>query len=126
MSPSGRHIIAWLLRALLAAAFIISGFHKLSTLSGTIKMLGGLGLPGWLAYLIGRAERLGLIIIIIMLAALFMHANRISGGLAWRHYQQPQIKHLVSPELPGPTYPAWSRAAPAAEPSPRPRVANYY
>lgn len=106
MSTSGRHIIAWLMRALLAAAFISSGFHKLSDLPGTSKMFGGLGLPGWFAYLIGGAELLGLII--IMLAALFMHANGIPGGLAKGVPALAMLVLLViAPGQPGAPRMAW-------------------
>ncbi|MGY3089418.1 putative oxidoreductase [Hymenobacter sp. UYAg731] len=96
MSPSVRNIIAWILQALLAAMFIFSGVHKLMDLPGTMKMFGGLGLPGWFAGLIGGAEVLGGLgllvprtvrpaavgLIIIMVGAVFMHATKIPGGLA--------------------------------------------
>lgn len=59
-------------------------------------MFGGLGLPGFFAYLIAGGEVLGglgllvprfvrpaaLGLIIIMVGAVFMHATRIPGGLA--------------------------------------------
>ncbi|GAB3857498.1 hypothetical protein GCM10028822_31270 [Hymenobacter terrigena] len=96
MSPSVRNIIAWILQALLAAMFIFSGAHKLLDLPGTMKMFEGLGMPGWFAGLIGGAEVLGGIgllvprtvrlaamgLIIIMIGAVFMHATKIPGGLA--------------------------------------------
>ena len=96
MSPSVRNIIAWILQALLAAMFIFSGGHKLMDLAGTTKMFAGMGFPGWFAGLIGGAEVLGGIgllvprtvrlaalgLIIIMLGAVFMHATKIPGGLA--------------------------------------------
>ncbi|MBH8567587.1 DoxX family protein [Microvirga sp. STS02] len=96
MSPSVRNVIAWILQALLAAMFIFSGGHKLMDLPGTMKMFEGLGLPGWFAGLIGGAEVLGGIgllvprtvrpaamgLIIIMLGAVYMHATKIPGGLA--------------------------------------------
>ena len=80
MSPSVRNINAWILQALLAAMFIFSGGHKLMDLPGTMKMFGGLGLPGWFAGLIGGAGVLGLMV--IMIGAVFMHATKIPGGLA--------------------------------------------
>jgi putative oxidoreductase len=96
MSPSVRNIIAWILQALLAAMFIFSGFNKLSHGPDTAKMFGSMGFPGWFAYLIGGAELLGGIgllvprtvrpaalgLIIIMLGAVFMHATKIPGGIA--------------------------------------------
>lgn len=96
MNPSVRNIIGWILQALLAAMFIFSGGHKLLDLPGTMKMFGGLGLPDWFAGLIGGAEVLGGIgllvprtvrlaalgLLIIMIGAVFMHATKIPGGLA--------------------------------------------
>ncbi|GAC1587829.1 MAG: hypothetical protein NVS3B25_04050 [Hymenobacter sp.] len=96
MSPSVRNIIAWILQGLLAALYIFSGGHKLLDLAGTTAMFEGLGLPGWFAALIGGAELLGGIglllprtvrpaalgLIVIMIGALFMHATKIPGGLA--------------------------------------------
>jgi putative oxidoreductase len=96
MNTSARNIIAWILQALLAIAFIKSGFDKLSHGPETAKMFGSLGLPDWFAYLIGGGELLGGIglllprtvrpaaigLIIIMLGAVFMHATKIPGGLA--------------------------------------------
>ena len=96
MSPSVRNIIAWILQVLLGLFFIKAGFDKLSGIEKTVGMLGSLGLPGWFAYLIGGAELLGGIglliprtvrpaalgLIIIMLGAVFMHATKIPGGIA--------------------------------------------
>ncbi|WP_046243429.1 DoxX family protein [Hymenobacter terrenus] len=96
MSPSVRNIIAWILQALLAAAFIMSGFNKLSHGPDTAKMFGSMGLPGWFAYFIGGAELLGGIglliprtvrpaalgLIIIMIGAAVLHATKIPGGIA--------------------------------------------
>ena len=95
MSPSVRNIFAWILQALLAAVFIMSGFKKLSDLPATIGMFGSLGLPGWMAYVIGGGELLGGIgllvprtvrpaamgLIIIMLGAVVMHLTKIPGGI---------------------------------------------
>ena len=96
MSPSVRNIIAWLLQALLAAMFIYGGSQKLLNLDGTMTMFGQLGLPGWFGGLIGGAELLGGIgllvprtvrpaamgLIVIMIGAIVMHATKIPGGLA--------------------------------------------
>ena len=96
MSPSVRNIIAWILQALLAAAFIFSGFNKLKELDGTMKMFGSMGMPEWFGALIGGAELLGGIglliprtvrlaalgLIVIMAGAVFMHATKIPGGIA--------------------------------------------
>lgn len=95
MSASTRNIIAWVLQVLLGLAFIASGFNKLRDLSATIGMFGKLGLPTVLAYVIGGAELLGGIglliprltrlaamgLIVIMIGAVFMHATKIPGGL---------------------------------------------
>ncbi|OUJ72317.1 DoxX family protein [Hymenobacter crusticola] len=96
MSSSTRNIIAWILQGLLALAFIASGFKKLSDLPATVGMFGSMGLPGALAYVVGAAELLGGIgllvprftrlaaigLIIIMVGAVIMHATKIPGGLA--------------------------------------------
>lgn len=96
MNSSTRNIIAWVLQALLAAAFIMSGFNKLIHGPETVKMFGSMGMPGWMAYLIGGAEVLGGIglllprtvrlaalgLMVIMLGAVAMHATVIPGGLS--------------------------------------------
>ena len=96
MSSSTRNIIAWVLQVLLGLAFIASGFNKLRDLPATITMFTGIGLPTVLAYVIGGAELLGGIglliprftrlaamgLVIIMIGAVFMHATKIPGGLA--------------------------------------------
>jgi uncharacterized membrane protein YphA (DoxX/SURF4 family) len=96
MSPSVRNVISWILQILLAIVFIKSGFDKLSNLSQTVGMFSGLGLPGWMAYLVGGGELLGGIgllipqtvrlaaigLIVIMIGALVMHATKIPGGIA--------------------------------------------
>ncbi|MBO3269235.1 MULTISPECIES: DoxX family protein [Hymenobacter] len=96
MSASARNIIAWVLQALLALAFIASGARKFMDLPGTVGMFGGLGLPGALAYVVAAAEVLGGIgllvprfvrpaalgLIIIMIGAVVLHATKIPGGLA--------------------------------------------
>jgi putative oxidoreductase len=96
MSPSVRNIIAWILQALLAAMFIFGGAQKIMHLDDTMKMFGGLGLPGWFGGFIGVAELLGGIgllvprtvrpaamgLLIIMIGAVFMHATKIPGGIA--------------------------------------------
>jgi putative oxidoreductase len=96
MSSSVRNVIAWILQVLLAALFIYSGGHKLMDLAGTTKMFESMGMPGWFAALVGGAELLGGIgllvprtvrpaaigLIVVMLGAVFMHATKIPGGLA--------------------------------------------
>ena len=96
MSPSVRSIIAWILHVILAIIFIKAGFDKLRNLDGTLKMFGGLGLPAVLGAVVGAAELLGGIgllvprtvrpaaigLIIIMIGALVMHATKIPGGIA--------------------------------------------
>ena len=93
MSPSVRSIIAWILQVILAIIFIKAGFDKLRNLDGTLKMFGGLGLPAVLGAVVGAAELLGGIglliprpatigLIIIMIGALVMHATKIPGGIA--------------------------------------------
>lgn len=96
MSVSTRNIIAWVLQVLLGLAFIASGFNKLRDLSATIGMFGSMGLPSTLAYVVGGAELLGGIglliprftrlaamgLLIVMIGAVVMHATKIPGGLA--------------------------------------------
>jgi len=96
MSSSTRNIIAWILQVLLGLAFIASGFKKLADMQATVGMFSSLGLPGALAYVVGAAELLGGIglliprftrlaaigLIIIMVGAVIMHATKIPGGLA--------------------------------------------
>ena len=90
-----RTIIAWILQALLAVAFVKSGYSKLADLGGTGRMFGGMGLPIWFGGLIGAAELLGGIgllvsrtvrlaalgLMIVMIGALVMHATKIPGGI---------------------------------------------
>lgn len=96
MSASTRNVIAWVLQVLLGLAFIASGFNKFSHLPATVNMFSSMGLPGALAYVVGGAELLGGIgllvprltrlaamgLIIIMIGAVVMHATKIPGGLA--------------------------------------------
>ena len=96
MSASLRNIIAWILQVLLGLFFIFAGFNKVRDISATVDMFGNLGLPGVLAYVVGGAELLGGIgllvprltrlaaigLLIIMIGAVFMHATKIPGGLA--------------------------------------------
>lgn len=96
MSASTRNIIAWVLQVLLGLFFMFAGFNKLRDLPATVGMFGSMGLPTVLAYVIGGAELLGGIglliprltrlaaagLVIIMIGAVFMHATKIPGGLA--------------------------------------------
>lgn len=96
MTTSTRNIIAWILQGLLALAFIASGGNKLLHASATEQMFGSMGMAGWLGLLVGGAEVLGgigllvprfirlaaAVLIIIMIGAVFMHATKIPGGLA--------------------------------------------
>lgn len=96
MSASLRNIIAWILQVLLGLFFVFAGFNKVRDISATVDMFGNLGLPGVLAYVVGGAELLGGIgllvprltrlaamgLLIIMIGAVFMHATKIPGGLA--------------------------------------------
>ncbi|MBO2012674.1 DoxX family protein [Hymenobacter negativus] len=91
MSPSVRNIIAWILQALLAAAFIMSGFMKLKDIGKTVEMFGSMGLPAVVTYLVAGGELLGGIglliprtvrpaalgLIIIMIGAVVIHATKI-------------------------------------------------
>ena len=95
MDTSARNIIAWILQVFLALVFIKSGFDKLNQGYETVTMFVSMDLPGWFAYLIGGAELLGGIgllmprmvrpaalgLINIMVGALVMHAIKIPGGL---------------------------------------------
>ena len=92
---STRNTIAWILQILLAVAFIASGGNKLLHLADTVKGYGGMGFPGWFAYLVAGAEVLGGIgllvprftrlaamgLIIIMVGAAYVHTTKIPGGL---------------------------------------------
>jgi uncharacterized membrane protein YphA (DoxX/SURF4 family) len=92
---STRNTIAWIVQILLAVAFIASGGNKLLHLADTVKGFGGMGFPGWFAYLIAAAEVLGGIgllvprftrlaaagLIIIMVGAAYVHTTKIPGGL---------------------------------------------
>ena len=96
MSTSARNIIAWILQVFLALVFIKSGFDKFNQGYETVTMFVSMDLPGWFAYLIGGAELLGGIgllmprmvrpaalgLINIIVGALVMHAIKIPGGLA--------------------------------------------
>lgn len=95
MSPSLRNTIAWILQVLLGLFFIFAGFNKLRDLPATVGMFGNLGLPSVLAYVVGGAELLGGIgllvprltrlaasgLLIIMIGAVFIHITKIPGGL---------------------------------------------
>ena len=96
MPSSTQNIIAWILQVLLGAAFILSGFMKLYHAPETVAMFGSMGMPAALAYVIGGAELLGGIglllpqtvrpaalgLIVVMIGAVVMHATKIPGGLA--------------------------------------------
>ncbi|QDK82362.1 DoxX family membrane protein [Spirosoma sp. KCTC 42546] len=95
MSVSIRNLVAWILRLLLCLVFLASSIRTLSDLPGAVRLFTTLGLPGWLAYVIGGAELLGSIgllvpmltrfaaigLSIIMIGAIGMHAFLIPGGL---------------------------------------------
>lgn len=95
MTISTRNTISWILQGLLAFAFIASGVNKFLHLDATVASFGGMGFPGWFAYLIAGAEVLGGIgllvprlvrpaaagLLIIMLGAAYAHATKIPGGL---------------------------------------------
>ena len=96
MSASLRNTIAWILQVALGLFFIFAGFNKVRDMSATVAMFANLGLPSVLAYVVGGAELLGGIgllvprltrfaamgLLIIMIGAVFMHATKIPGGLA--------------------------------------------
>lgn len=97
MSPSVRNAVAWILQALLAAAFIGFGGFGLLHAAENVPQMASMGLPGWFAYLISGAELLGGIgllllprtvrpaalgLIVIMMGAVYLHATKIPGGLA--------------------------------------------
>ena len=96
MNSSTRNTIAWILRGLLALAFIVSGGYGLLHAADNMPQMTSMGLPGWFAYLISAAELLGGIglllartvrpaalgLIIIMIGAVYLHATKIPGGLA--------------------------------------------
>ena len=96
MSPSVRNITAWVIQVVLGLAFIGFGGYGLSHAAENVKNFSSMGLPGWFAYLIGGAELLGGIglliprtvrpaalgLLLIMAGAVVLHATKIPGGLA--------------------------------------------
>ncbi|MDQ2769506.1 MAG: DoxX family protein [Bacteroidota bacterium] len=96
MSSSVRNTAAWILQALLAAAFIGFGVFGLLHAAENVPQMASMGLPGWFAYLISGAELLGGIgllvprtvrpaalgLLVIMVGAVYLHATKIPGGLA--------------------------------------------
>ena len=105
-----RNVIAWVLQLILAVLFIKSGFDKLSHFDGTAKFFGGIGLPGWMAYVIGGAELLGGIgllvprtvrpaaigLLLVMVGALVMHATKIPGGIGGGGFALALLVGLVA------------------------------
>ena len=95
MSFSARNVIAWVLQIVLALAFIKAGYDKFANLDRTVGFFSGMGLPGWMAHVIGGAEILGGIgllipatvrpaalgLVLVMAGALVMHATKIPGGI---------------------------------------------
>ena len=96
MAFSARSVLTWLLRLLLAAAFVAAGSAKLGQQPDVVRAFGSTGLPGWLFYLVAGAEVLGGLALLvprlgraaalgllgIMLGAVLLHATRIPGGVA--------------------------------------------
>ena len=90
-----RTVIAWVLQVVLAVVFIKAGFDKFSHFARTVKFFGGIDLPSWMVYVIGGAELLGGIgllvpqtvrpaaigLLLVMGGALVMHATKIPGGI---------------------------------------------
>ena len=95
MPASVRNVIAWGLQIVLAFFFIKAGYDKFANLDRTVGFFGGIGLPGWMVYVIGGAELLGGIgllipqtvrlaaigLVLVMVGALVMHATAIPGGI---------------------------------------------
>ena len=95
MSPSVRNTIAWILQGLIGLVFIGGGAYGLLHATESAKNFVDMGLPGGFAYLIGGAEVLGgmgllvprttrlaaMGLMVIMAGAVFMHATKIPGGL---------------------------------------------
>ena len=96
MSFSIHSAVVWLLRGLLAVAFVAAGGAKFGQQPGVVSAFSSTGLPSWFFYLIAGAEVLGGLALLvprlmrraavgllaIMLGAVFMHATRIPGGVA--------------------------------------------
>ena len=96
MSFPVRAVLTWLLRVLLAVAFVVAGGFKFGQQPEVVSAFGSTGLPGWFFYVIAGAEVLGGLallvprlmrpaawgLLLIMLGAVFMHATRIPGGRA--------------------------------------------
>lgn len=82
-----RNIIAWILQALLAFAFVGAGYMKLTASAEMVKNFTAMGFPLWFMYFIGAAEvagGIGLLVprftrlaalglIIIMVGAVALH-----------------------------------------------------
>ena len=96
MSPSARSTAASISQLVLGLAFIGFGGYGLLHATENLKNFGGMGLPGWFAYLIAVAELLGGIgllvpatvrmaaqgLLVIMAGAVIMHATVLPGGMA--------------------------------------------
>ena len=96
MSPSARNTAVWISQLVLGLAFIGFGGYGLLHATENLKNFGGMGLPGWFAYLIAVAELLGGIgllvpatvrmaaqgLLVIMAGAVMMHATGLPGGMA--------------------------------------------
>lgn len=95
MSVSTRNRVVWILRLLLCLVFLASSIRTLSDLPGAVRLFTTMGLTGWFAYVVGSAELLGSIgllvptltrfaatgLSIIMIGAIGMHAFLIPGGV---------------------------------------------
>jgi len=54
-----------LIRLALAGVFINHGWMKIGNMAGTMTFFGGLGLPGWFAYVIAYLEFVGGILVLL-------------------------------------------------------------
>ena len=96
MLLSARPVLVWLLRLLLAAAFVAAGGVKFGQQPDVVWAFSRTGLPGWFFYLIAGAEIMGGLallvphlvrpaawgLLLIMVGAVVFHATKIPGGLA--------------------------------------------
>jgi uncharacterized membrane protein YphA (DoxX/SURF4 family) len=87
-------IVTWIVRILLAAAFVMSAYFKLAGGAQVVEMFGKIGLGQWFLYFTGVTELSGAILLVIpatglwgalilvatMIGAVATHLFRIGGS----------------------------------------------
>jgi uncharacterized membrane protein YphA (DoxX/SURF4 family) len=65
-TPSkGANILAWILQLLLAAAFAMAGYAKLSGAADMVALFESIGVGQWFRYVTGAVEVIGAILLLI-------------------------------------------------------------